>query len=71
MSKKPKRLFELSLDKDYVPTEDEGWTEEDLEFLKTKRTLEDFKIGLKVPGKLVPKRIAGGVVLKETTYEMR
>lgn len=71
MSKKPKKLFELSLDKNYIPKEDEGWTQDDLEFLKTKRTLEDFKIGLKIPGKLVPKRIAGGVVLKETTYEMR
>lgn len=45
--------------------------EEVKEFLKTKRTLEDFKIGLKVYGKLVPKRIKGGVVLNETTYEMR
>ena len=33
--------------------------------------LTDFKIGLKVEGKLTPKRIRGGVVLKETTYEMR
>ena len=31
----------------------------------------DFKIGLKVPGKLQPKRIKGGIVLKDTTYEMR
>ena len=35
------------------------------------RTLEDFKIGLKIPGKLMPKRIRGGVLLVETTYEMR
>nr|DAU73674.1 MAG TPA: DNA polymerase B [Caudoviricetes sp.] len=33
--------------------------------------LTDFKIGLKVEGKLTPKRIRGGVVLQETTYEMR
>ena len=33
--------------------------------------LTDFKIGLKVDGKLTPKRIRGGVVLQETTYEMR
>lgn len=33
--------------------------------------LTDFKIGLKVGGKLTPKRIRGGVVLQETTYEMR
>ena len=71
MSKKPKKLFELSLNPDYTPSPDEGWNEEDLKFLSKKRTLEDFKIGLKVPGKLIPKRIAGGVILKETTYEMR
>lgn len=44
---------------------------EEYEFLRTKRTLEDFKIGLVVPGKLIPKRIPGGTVLVETTYEMR
>lgn len=33
--------------------------------------LTDFKVGLKVEGKLTPKRIRGGVVLQETTYEMR
>ena len=34
-------------------------------------TLEDFKVGLKVPSKLMPKRIRGGVLLVNTTYEMR
>ena len=67
MSKKPKKLFELSM-MGYVPQPEDNFTEEDLEFLKTKRTIEDFKIGLKVPGKLIPKRIHGGVVLEETTY---
>jgi hypothetical protein len=33
--------------------------------------ISDFKIGLTVPGKLVPKRIKGGTLLVETTYEMR
>lgn len=70
MSKKPKKLFELSMI-GYIPQPEDNFTEEDLEFLKTKRTIEDFKIGLKVPGKLIPKRIHGGVVLEETTYEMR
>lgn len=44
---------------------------EAIEFLQTKRTIEDFTYGLKIPGKLIPKRIKGGVVLMETTYEMR
>ena len=46
-------------------------TDEEAEFVRTKRTLEDFKIGLCVPGKLIPKRIKGGTLLVETTYEMR
>lgn len=41
------------------------------EFVSTRRTLEDFNIGLRVPGKLMPKRIRGGVLLVPTTYEMR
>lgn len=41
------------------------------EFLKTKRTLDDFKIGLKIPSKLIPKTIKGGVILAETEFTMR
>lgn len=41
------------------------------EFLKTGRTLWDFRPGLRVPGKLMPKRIPGGVVLVPTDFEMR
>lgn len=33
--------------------------------------LTDFKVGLTVPGKLMPKRIRGGVLLVDTTYQMR
>ena len=50
---------------------DIGYDEYEQEFLQTKRKLEDFTIGLKVPGKLVPKHIRGGVLLCKTTYEMR
>lgn len=35
------------------------------------KELEDFHVGLKVHGKLVPKRIRGGVLLVESDYEMR
>lgn len=35
------------------------------------RTFDDFKIGLNVPCKLIPKRIDGGVLLVESTYKMR
>lgn len=34
------------------------------------RTFVDFKIGLNVPCKLIPKRIDGGVLLVESTYQM-
>ena len=37
----------------------------------TIRTFDDFKIGLNVPCKLIPKRIDGGVLLVESTYQMR
>lgn len=46
-------------------------SEEAIEFLKKKRTIEDFTIGLVVPEKLIPKRIRGGIVLVNTTYELR
>lgn len=70
MSQKCKDLFVTSM-LGYEPKEDDKYTEDEIKFLKTKRTLEDFKIGLKIPGKLIPKRIRGGVLLVDTTYEMR
>lgn len=39
--------------------------------LKGEADLSDFKVGLVVPGKLIPKRIKGGVLLVDTNYEMR
>ena len=41
------------------------------DFLSTTRTLDDFKIGLQIPSKLIPKTIKGGVVLTETEFTMR
>lgn len=76
MPQKSKNMFITSLhgakEEDY-----ETYTDEEKEFLYNKekepikRTIEDFKIGLKVPDKLMPKRIKGGIVLVNTTYEMR
>lgn len=45
--------------------------EEQKTFIKTRRSLVDFKYGLKIYGKLVPKRIKGGIVLHDTYYELR
>ena len=49
----------------------EKYYADEIEFLKTKRTVEDFTFGLVVPSKLLPKRIKGGTILVRTTYEMR
>lgn len=70
MPKRCKDLFIKSLTQEY-DTEQEKFTAEEIEFIKIKRELTDFKKGLKVPSKLLPKRIMGGVILVDTTYEMR
>lgn len=75
MPKRCKDLFELSLSGDADINKE--WSDEEKEFLfdednnTIKRDYTSFKIGLKVPGKLRPKRIRGGVLLIDTSYEMR
>lgn len=85
MPQKCKDLFELSLAgnadikgyRDNKSSAIKEWTDEEKEFLfddtglPIKRSMEDFSVGLKVPGKLRPKRIRGGILLVETPYEMR
>ena len=44
---------------------------EEQAFIGKTRTLDDFQDGLKIPSKLRPKNIKGGILLVETTYEMR
>lgn len=79
-----KNLFDISMQgtaeiSGYVSretNEHKEWTIEEKKFLfdgitPIKRDLSDFKIGLKVPGKLMPRRIKGGILLIETTYEMQ
>lgn len=63
-----KELFKRSMEGD---TAKEGESNEVVEFLKTRRTIDDFKVGLKIYGKLLPKRIKGGVILVDTYFEMR
>lgn len=46
-------------------------TEEEFKFIKQKRNMTDFKVGLTIPGKIKPKRIEGGVLLVDTTFKMR
>lgn len=70
MPERCKRLLELSMTQD-KPTVDDKLSDSELLWIAKKRGLEDFKTGLVVPGKLMPKRVRGGIVLTETTYEMR
>jgi hypothetical protein len=75
MPERCKKLLDISM-RGKQEKENE-YTEQEREFLFNKdgtpiiRSYSDFKIGLKVPGKLLPKRIKGGIVLQDTTYEMR
>ena len=70
-----KDLFEISLAGDANVNKE--WSDEEKEFLfdeenkPIKRDYSSFKVGLKVPGKLRPKRIRGGILLVDTSYEMR
>ena len=68
MPQKCKDLFLLSMGED-VELKEMGF--DDIKFAVKDRTLEDFNIGLVVPGKLLPKRIRGGILLVDTNYEMR
>lgn len=86
MPQRCKDLFQLSLDgmahedgyTDESTNNHKDWTPEELEFLFESEThkpivrdFNDFKVGLKVPGKLRPKRIRGGTLLVDTSYEIR
>ena len=78
MPQRCKDLFERSLNTAEITEEEiKNYNAEQIRFLfdtkgnQIKRTLKDFKIGLQVPGKLVPRRIKGGTLLVETDYTMR
>lgn len=72
-----KRLLNLSLqhvtEEQVIQIEkerDKPFNEDEREFILKPREMTDFKIGLTVPSKLIPKGIKGGVLLVETTYCM-
>ena len=69
MPERCKELFIKSLLK-YVPKQGEYTPEEEQTILQH-YTLEDFKVGLVIHGKLLPKQIEGGTILVDTTFEMR
>ena len=78
MPDKCKNLFVQSMTGQTKEDDKDKYTEEEQEFLYDKETrkpikreLTDFKVGLRVPGKLRPVNIPGGVLLVNTPYEMR
>ena len=75
MPKRPKQLLEMSLEgKEKLETKNkiiEPENKQEKDFVKVKRELTDFKIGLKVPSKIRPKRIKGGVLLVDCDYNLR
>lgn len=73
MGKIPKILVNFALEHTLPKKEDRGlnWKDSYTEFVEKGMKLTDFKLGLKVPGNLKQRRIPGGVLLIEQTYEMR
>lgn len=82
MPKKCKNLLELSFEgnqdiKGYTENgRQKDWTKDELHFLfkgstPIKRTYQDFKPGLVVPGKLYPKHLPGGIVLTPGLFTMK
>jgi hypothetical protein len=71
MPAKCKYLFNLSIMQNATDEEKCKLTKEEREFIEKKRTIADFKQGLTVPGKLLPKRIKGGIILTDTEYTFR
>lgn len=71
MNDRTKEIFMHSVLQDYdIENNPDKYYPDELEFMQTKRELTDFRVGLKVPGKLHPKRIKGGIVLERISFEM-
>ena len=74
---KCKEIFALSIEgidklsKDAIMELEEKYTEKEMEFIRQKRTIEDFKKDLRIPGKLLPVHIPGGVVLADVDFTLR
>lgn len=72
MPERSKKLFLASIGEGNPP---EKLTNDELDFLgwdchSNRRRIEDFQEGIEIPGKLIPRRIPGGVVLTPTMYVM-
>ena len=69
MPEKCKQLFITSMQPQEKINFD-NYNEEEKQFLKTKRTLDDFDYGLTIPGKLLPRIIKGGVILEDSYFTL-
>lgn len=67
----PQRCKDLLIASFNGETEIKNMTPDEKRFLKIKRDITDFNVGIKIPSKLRPVQIAGGTVLMPTPYEMR
>ena len=63
-----KDLLDKSMTGNYSLDEIED--KEQREFVQVKRSYKDFRVGLRVPGKLRPVRIPGGTLLVNDYYTM-
>lgn len=68
-----KELFLHSVLQDYTEGQEglNTYNQEEIAFMKEKRELESFQEGIRIPGKLMPKRVEGGIILASTYFEMR
>ena len=69
MGKRPKELLNMALTGE-IP-EAEKLLEDEQEFLSRNITMQDFHVGLSVPGNLKARNIKGGVLLVRQDYQMR
>lgn len=71
LPKRGKELFKASITREIPEELEKTLTEQELAFVNEPRKLSDFKVGIVIPGKLMPVQIPGGTLLVDTTFEMR
>ena len=74
LTQRSKDLFLLSIGETPEPIDGKmtkPGNDREREFVAAPRTIEDFDVGISIPGKLIPKRFPGGVVLMETDFTIK
>ncbi len=67
MDKRPKQLLAANLNHEEIELNNQ----QEIDFMKIHLDLTDFRVGLRVPGSLKPRRIPGGILLITDYYTMR